>query len=193
MKLNQVLSIVNQVEKSKFISCLDRLCSDAAKNNKKLAKTIDNIDGQIKNASGSEITQLFRTVRDFFKCSVKDQILMSTAQLNLLVNILSRDGNGVARISWIESLYEKEWAELSRLSKELKDYIQQNSTESILERNRALKIYHACMKEAYFNDEKNNRDAKVTDDERSILNVLADELNLTTDECAAVEHLVDVM
>ncbi|NMR26150.1 hypothetical protein HH219_11480 [Pseudoalteromonas sp. NEC-BIFX-2020_015] len=193
MKLNQVLSIVNQVEKSKFISCLDRLCSDAAKNNKTLAKTIDNIDGQIKNASGSEITQLFNTVREFFKVSVKEQILMSTAQLNLLVNILSRDGNGVARISWIESLYEKEWAELSTLSKELKECIHQGSSESFLERNRALKIYHACMKEAYFNDEKNNRDAKVTDDERSILNVLADELNLTTDECAAVEHLVDVI
>ncbi|WP_149981985.1 hypothetical protein [Pseudoalteromonas rhizosphaerae] len=193
MKLNQVLSIVNQVEKSKFISCLDRLCSDAAKNNKTLAKTIDNIDGQIKNASGSEITQLFNTVREFFKISVKEQILMSTAQLNLLVNILSRDGNGVARISWIESLYEKEWAELSTLSKELKECIHQGYSESFLERNRALKIYHACMKEAYFNDEKNNRDAKVTDDERSILNVLADELNLTTDECAAVEHLVDVI
>jgi hypothetical protein len=193
MKLNQVLSIVNQVEKSKFISCLDRLCSDAAKNNKKLAKTIDNIDGQIKNASGSEITQLFNTVRAFFKSSVKDQILMSSAQLNLLVNILSRDGNGVARISWIESLYEKEWADLSTLSKELKECIHQGSGESFLERNRALKIYHACMKEAYFNDEKNNRDAKVTDDERSILNVLSNELHLTTDECAAVEHLVDVI
>jgi len=193
MKLNQVLSVVNQVEKSKFISCLDRLCSDAAKSNKKLAKTIDNIDGQIKNASGSEITQLFNTVRDFFKISVQEQILMSSAQLNLLVNILSRDGNGVARISWIELLYEKEWVELSKLSKELKECIQQGAAESVLERNRALKIYHACMKEAYFNDEKNNREAKVTDDERSVLNVLANELNLTTDECAAVEHLVDVI
>ena len=44
MKLNQVLSIVNQVEKSKFITSLDRLCLDAAKNNKALAKKIDNID-----------------------------------------------------------------------------------------------------------------------------------------------------
>ena len=83
MKLNQGLSVVNQVEKSKFISCLDRLCSDAAKNNKKLAKTIDNIDGQIKNASGSEITQLFNTVRDFFKTSFQEQILMRSPQLNL--------------------------------------------------------------------------------------------------------------
>ena len=71
------------------------------------------------------------------------------------MNILSRDGNGVARISWIESLYEKEWVELSKLSKELKECIQQGAAESVLERNRALKIYHACMKEAYFNDEKN--------------------------------------
>ena len=193
MKLNQVLSIVNQVEKSKFISCLDRLCSDAAKNNKKLAKTIDNIDGQIKNASGSEITQLFNTVRDFFKESVKEQILMSSAQLNLLINLLSRDGNCVARISWIETLYAKEWKELSKLSKDLQNCIKQGSPESTFDRNKALKIYHACMSEAYFNDQKNNRDAKVTDDERSILNVLANELELTTDECAAIEHLVDVI
>ncbi|AXV67340.1 hypothetical protein D0907_18705 (plasmid) [Pseudoalteromonas lipolytica] len=193
MKLNQVLSIVNQVEKSKFISCLDRLCSDAAKNNKKLAKTIDNIDGQIKNASGSEITQLFNTVRDFFKESVKEQILMSSAQLNLLINLLSRDGNCVARISWIETLYAKEWKELSKLSKDLLACIKQGSPESTFDRNKALKIYHACMNEAYFNDQKNNRDAKVTDDERSILNVLSNELELTTDECAAIEHLVDVI
>jgi hypothetical protein len=31
MKLNQVLSTVNQVEKSKFITSLDKLCSDVAK------------------------------------------------------------------------------------------------------------------------------------------------------------------
>lgn len=58
---------------------------------------------------------------------------------------------------------------------------------------RLVFIMHACMKEAYFNDERNNRDAKVTDDERCILNVLANELNLTTDESAAIEHLIDVI
>ena len=58
MKLNQVLSIVNQVDKSKFIISLDKLCFDAAKSNNKLTKTIDKIDGKIKSASGSEITHL---------------------------------------------------------------------------------------------------------------------------------------
>ena len=188
MKLNQVLSIVNQVEKSKFITSLDKLCFDAAKSNKALAKKIDNIDGQIKNASGSEITQLYFAVRDFYKVSVKEQILMNSAQTNLLVNILSRDGNCVARISWIESLYTKEWSTLQLLAKELQAEINACDTDSPNGRERALSIYHACMIEAYTNDNRNNRDSKITDDERGILNVLGAQLSLTTDECAALEH-----
>jgi hypothetical protein len=192
MKLNQVLSIVNQVEKSKFITSLDKLCLDAAKDNKKLAKTIENIDGQIKNASGSEVTQLYFAVRDFFKVAVKEQILMNSAQINLLVNILSRDGNCVARISWIESLYVKEWNSLQILSKELQKELKSNTHDnSVFDRNKSLSIYHACMTEAYVNDKRVNRDSKVTDDERSILNVLSHNIGLTTDECAAIEHIVD--
>jgi hypothetical protein len=193
MKLNQVLSLVNQVEKSKFITSLDKLCLDAAKNNKALAKKIDNIDGQIKNASGSEITQLYSAVRDFYKVSVKEQILMNSAQTNLLVNILSRDGNRVARISWIESLYAKEWTILQSLAKELHAEIKASDSDSPKDRSKALSIYHACMIEAYTNDTRNNRDSKITDDERGILNVLSAQLGLTTDECAALEHLVDTI
>jgi hypothetical protein len=193
MKLNQVLSLINQVEKSKFITSLDKLCLDAAKNNKALAKKIDNIDGQIKNASGSEITQLYFAVRDFYKVSVKEQILMNSAQTNLLVNILSRDGNCVARISWIESLYAKEWNILQSLAKELHAEIKASDSDSPNDRSKALSIYHACMSEAYTNDTRNNRDSKITDDERGILNVLSAHLGLTTDECAALEHLVDTI
>lgn len=193
MKLNQVLSIVNQVEKSKFITSLDKLCSDAATSNKALAKKIENIDGQIKNASGSEITQLYYAVRDFYKVSVKEQILMNSAQTNLLVNILSRDGNCVARISWIESLYSKEWSILQTLAKELQVEITTCDSDSPTDRSKALSIYHACMTEAYSNDNRINRDCKITDDERGILNVLSAQLGLTTDECAALEHLVDTI
>jgi hypothetical protein len=193
MKLNQVLSIINQVEKSKFITSLDKLCLDAAKSNKKLAKTIENIDGQIKNASGSEITQLYFAVRDFFKAAVKEQILMNSAQINLLVNILSRDGNCVARLSWIENLYVKEWNALQALAKELQAEIKANESSTVTDRAKALTIYHACMTEAYVNDKRVNRDSKVTDDERGILNVLSLQLGLTTDECAAIEHQVDAI
>ena len=156
-----------------------------------LAKTIENIDGQIKNASGSEITQLYYAVRDFFKVAVKEQILMNSTQINLLVNILSRDGNCVARISWIENLYVKEWNSLQLLAEELKGEITENKSSTVTNRAKALSTYHACMTEAYINDKRINRDSKVTDDERGILNVLSFQLGLTTDECAAIEHLVD--
>jgi hypothetical protein len=193
MKLHQVLSIVNQVEKSKFITSLDRLCLDAAKINKKLAKTIDGIDGQIKNASGSEITQLYFAVRDFFKVAVKEQLLMNSAQISLLVNIISRDGNGVARLSWIEALYVKEWATLDSLAKEVQADLKADKSNVVSDRSKALSIYHACMTEAYANDKRVNRDSKVSDDERGILNVLGLKLGITTDECAAIEHLVDAI
>ncbi len=77
MKLTQVLSSINQVEKSKFISCLDKLCSSAIPNDKKLAKSVSKIDGQIKNASGSEITTLFSLVSSHFKDAIQEQIAMS--------------------------------------------------------------------------------------------------------------------
>lgn len=193
MKLNQVLSIVNQIERSKFITNLDRLCFDTAKNNKTLAKKIDNIDGQIKNASGSEITQLYFAVRDFYKVSVKEQILMNSAQINLLVNILSRDGNCVARTSWIERLYAREWLILQSLAEKLQVEIRACNSSSPSDHSKALSIYYKCTVEAYTNDERVNRDAKITDDERGILNVLGAQLGLTSDECAALEHLVDVI
>jgi hypothetical protein len=62
MKLSSILSTVNQVEKSKFINFLDRICTDAITHDKELAKRVNNLDGQIKNASSVEITQLFSLV-----------------------------------------------------------------------------------------------------------------------------------
>ncbi|GGD70021.1 hypothetical protein [Lacimicrobium alkaliphilum] len=189
MKLSQVLSSINQIEKSEFISCLDKLCTTAAETDKVLAKSIERIDGQIKNASGSEITQLFNAVSQHFKASVKEQLAMADAQIALLINILSRDGNSIARTSWIETLYTKEWNALSALAKELLQEIKNAEETEPFSRANRLRIYRDCLDTAYFNDEKANREAKITDDERSILNVLADRLEISIDEAAAIEHL----
>lgn len=66
VKLSNILSTVNQVEKSKFINFLDRVCSEAITHDKELAKRVNNIDGQIKNASSGEIIQLFELVLPYF-------------------------------------------------------------------------------------------------------------------------------
>ncbi|GGA76951.1 hypothetical protein GCM10011369_18570 [Neiella marina] len=124
MKLTNILSAVNQVEKSKFINFIDRICNDAIAHDKELARRVRNLDGQIKNASSSEITQLFKLVLPYYEKSVKEQLAMLGAQASLLVNILSRDGNCIARISWIESLYTKEWKQINHRSKELSEIMQ---------------------------------------------------------------------
>ena len=109
MKLSNVLSLVNQVEKSKFINAIDRICNEAVKHDKKIAAQLDKLDGQIKNATSTDITQLFKIVLPYFEKSVREQLAMLGAQATLLTNILSRDGNCIARVTWVETLYTKEW------------------------------------------------------------------------------------
>ncbi|WP_108945869.1 hypothetical protein [Shewanella halifaxensis] len=191
MKLSQVLSSINQVEKSKFISCLDKLCSGAIHHDQKLAKSVNKIDGQIKNASGSEITALFTLVSEYFKDAIQEQLAMSGAQIGLLINILIRDGNSVARTSWIETLYNKEWLELNKLSNELLEDIEASRGTEEFSRGKILSIYQDCLRTAFKNDEKINREARISDDERGILNCLANSLNVSMDEASAIENLID--
>ncbi|CAM4109626.1 hypothetical protein [Pseudoalteromonas byunsanensis] len=191
MKLSNVLSLVNQVEKSKFINAVDRICSDAVKHDKKIEAQLNKLDGQIKNASSTDITQLFKIILPYFEKAVRERLAMLGAQATLLTNILSRDGNSIARVTWVESLYAKEWKVINRRSTELKAEIDlADDSESFSDAKR-LGIYYACFSEAHSNDERINREAKITDDERGILNVLAKQLDVTADDQAGIEHLVD--
>lgn len=190
MNLSQVLGQLNQLEKSKFVNALDRVCQVVAGQDKKLASKIEKIDGQLKSATSNEINELFIAVKDHYLEDLRDNIAMGGAEITLLIKILSRDGNSVARISWIESLYQKEYARLNKLAKDLKAEIKQLEDESDFERGKRLRVYLKCFEAAYRNDLRFNREAKVTQDERLILNCLAEELSLTHEEVAALEHIV---
>ncbi len=116
---------------------------------------------------------------------------MSGAQVGLLINILTRDGNSIARTSWVETLYNEEFSKLKKSSKELQEKIDASENTEDFNKGMQLSIYQDCLKVAFLNDEKINREAKITDDERSILNVLADRLNISMDEASAIEHMID--
>lgn len=190
MKLSSVLSSVNQIEKSKFVNFLDRVCTEASQNDKELARRIRNIDGQIKDATSGEVTQLFRLSLSVLTTEVKRQLALSGAQAALLVNILTRDGNCVAQISWIERLYAKEWRAIDSHAKRLKNILEEGLNPGVFDEHRRLAIYHSCLKEAFHNDERTNREAKITDEERGVLNVLANQLDVTAEDRVAIEHLV---
>lgn len=191
MKLANILSAINQVEKAKFISVLDKLCNDAMKDDKSLAAQVSKMDGQIKNASSNDITQLFKLVLPHFEKAIRTQLAMQGAQATLLTNILSRDGNCIARTQWIESLYGKEWKIIDTRAKSLDALLKEPEESDIFSDTKRATIYFSCLEEAYINDRRGNREAKITDDERGILNVLARQLDVTSDDQAALEHLVD--
>ena len=87
MNLNQVLSHVNQVERAKFISCLDKIISTAIKTDSDLAHHLANTDGQLRSASGSEITELFKPVTKYYRDYVREQVALGGSQIALLINI----------------------------------------------------------------------------------------------------------
>lgn len=189
MKLNQVLSHTNQVDRSKFVNCIDRLCQEN-KTDPELITQLDKIDGQLKAASGNEITQLFNLVKKHFKKHVSEYIAMGGPQVSLLINILSRDGNCIGSITWIESLYANEYKKIDILSKQIQEDLE--ACESIeFDRFGRLSIYRDCVSTAFNNDLKVNRQAKISDDERSILNTLSQKLGLSREEVYAIEHSID--
>jgi len=188
MKLSQVLSQINQIERSKFVSCLDRIRTEAIKKDSSLEAKLSP-GGQLKSASGSEITELFSAVTTHFSDYLREQLSLGGPQISLLINILSRDGNAIARQTWIETLYGEEHDRLASLSTAISQEINgcENSNEYL--RGQRFSIYRDCFKMAYENDYRLNREAKVTDDERTILNVLAERLGMSVNEAFAVEHL----
>ncbi|WP_087022428.1 hypothetical protein [Thaumasiovibrio subtropicus] len=190
MKLSQILSHTNQVERSKFINCIDRLCQES-KSDEELSAQLEKINGQLKAASGNEITQLFCLVKKRFREHIREQIALGGPQVSLLINILTRDGNAVATIPWVESLYAKDYQSIDRLSQQLLQEINDYESQGEFERLERLKVYYDCMHVAFSNDLKANRAAKVSEDERTILNVLSERLGISQEEVHAIEHSVD--
>lgn len=58
------------------------------------------------------------------------------------------------------------------------------------DRKRDYRIYQSCVHTAFNNDLKNNREAKITDDELSILLTLSNELELSLEEVKLINYMV---
>jgi hypothetical protein len=192
MRLSNVLSLTNQVEKSKFLNFIDKISNESALDHPDLAAQLNKIDGQIKSAHSDDVVQLFLLLKPYFKTSIKEHLAMLGAKATIITNILVRDGNCISKIGWLEELYSKEWEIIDLRSKNIKARLDIHDEDvNSYDDTKRLQIYLACIKEAYSNDEKINREAKISDDERGILNVLARQLDIAADDLAAIEHLVE--
>lgn len=114
----------------------------------------------------------------------------ASSQLDILIDIIIRDGNCKMKQDWFTKLYEIELKSINKKIKSLQAEIEDPKSEITECRKRDYKIYKACVHTAYFNDIANNREAKITDDELSILLTLSHQLELSQEEAKLINYMI---
>ena len=176
VKLLKILDLTNQIEKNSFVKNLTNIVSTL--------ETIDTQIENIKNVSNEEINTLFKmeAVQSEFKSQIKNALAYNF-DIDILIDILTRDGNCIMKRDWLNSLYRKE---LHEIESKVENFIKKIDVESkanvIESRKRDYAIYRECVKIAYTNDIIQNKECIITHDEFTILDTLSKCLDLSQDE-----------
>ncbi len=190
MKLEKILDLLNSFEKNSFLKIIDSIISE----NPKISGQIDKIliDGSkdLKNMDNINVSKVFSVVEKDFKKYVHNEFVHTTSQLDILTDILTRDGNCVMKQDWFSRLYEKEINDLGKKLKSFEKNIDTESSEIEPQRLRDYKIYTECLKTAYENDDSNGEDRKITSDEQSILYTLSKQLELSQEEIKLINYTI---
>lgn len=191
MKLKKILDNLNSLEKNSFIKIIDNIIGHGAKNSKEIEKIISESDKSgLKNLDNVVISKIFGLVETEFSKLIKTEFVNTSSQLDILIDIIVRDGNCIMKQDWFARLYETEIKNINKKIKELQKNIEDPKSEITESRKRDYKIYKSCVHTAFYNDIENNREAKVTDDELSILLTLSKQLGLSQEEVKLINYLI---
>jgi len=190
MKLAKVLDQLNSIEKNSFIKIIEKITDENPKNSVEIEKILSETDKGLKEVDSINITRVFNLISDEFVDYVTSEFVNTTSQLDILVDILIRDGNGLMKQNWFAKLYEKEIVHINKKKKEFLKELKSEKSEISGSRKRDYLIYKACLETAYFNDEENNQEPKITTNELSILLILAEKLELSQEEVKLINYII---
>ncbi len=190
MKLEKILDNVNSLEKNSFLKIIDNIKSCNPRNSKQIDRILSDSSNNLKSVDSINIAKVFDLVREEFAETVKAEFVNTTSQLDILIDIIIKDGNNILKQDWLARLYEKELANIKKRTRELKIQLEADKSEFDEVRKRDYLIYKACVETAYNNDHENNRDSKITDDELSILLTLTHQLELSQEEVKLINYLI---
>ncbi len=190
MKLERILDSINSLEKNSFLKIVDNIIASSPKKIKEIDKILSGNNNELKNCDNANISKVFNLITDEFTKSIKSEFVNTTSQLDILIDIISRDGNAILKREWLGYLYEKELSSIKKKTKHLKTNLLAEKSEINELRKRDYSIYQSCVETAYTNDLENNRDAKITDDELSIILCLAQKLELSQEEIKLINYLI---
>jgi hypothetical protein len=190
MKLEKILDSLGSLEKNSFIKIIDNIISKSPNNSKKIEKILSVSDKGLKSVDSQNIATIFSLIEEEFTENIKSEFVDTSSQLDILVDIITRDGNNIMKQDWFSRLYESELKNLKKKINELKISISNDKSDLSPERKRDYLIYQSCVKTAYQNDISNNREPKITDDELSILLTLAKKLELSQEENKLINYMI---
>ena len=188
MKLVAILEKLGSLEKNSFIKIIDNIIHNEPQNKSKINSLLNLGDTELKKADSEVIYQIFNLVRNEFKDEIEFEFSDAMNQLDIVIDILIRDGNCIMKTDWLSRLYDNEIKKLKKKVSEFSKNIENDSFDSV--RKRDYLIYKNCLKTAYHNDLENNRESKITEDELSILRTLSIQLNLSQEEIKLINYTI---
>jgi hypothetical protein len=129
MKLEKILDNVNSLEKNSFLKIIDNIKSSNPKNSKEIDKILSESSNDLKSVDSINIAKVFGLVKDEFAEAVKLEFVNTTSQLDILIDIIIKDGNGILKQDWLARLYEKELINIKKKTKELKAELEAEKPE----------------------------------------------------------------
>jgi hypothetical protein len=190
MKLEKILDRLGSIEKNNFIKAIDAIISNEPKNAKQIEDILNRADKGLKSVDNENIATIFSLVEEEFYHCLEEEFCEASSQLDILIDILIRDGNCIMKLDWFSRLYEAEIKSLNNKIKKLNCEFANDKSEIPEERKRDYQIYKACLSTAYRNDIENNRETKITSDEQSILLTLASQLELSQEEIKLINYSI---
>lgn len=190
MKLEKILDNVNSLEKNSFLKIIDNIISNSPRNCKEIEAILSGSNNNLKGVDNSNIAKVFNLITTEFADVIKQEFVDTSSQLDILIDIIIRDGHNLIREDWFANLYEKEIKSIKKKTSNLKKQLESDKLEINSLRKRDYLIYKSCVSTAYFNDSSNNRDTKITNDELSILLTLSNELELSQEEIKLINYIV---
>jgi hypothetical protein len=190
MKLHKILDKVNSLEKNSFLKIIDSIKSCNPRNSKEIDQILSDDSKDLKCVDSINIAKVFNLVKTEFRETIKQEFLNTTSQLDIFLDILIKDGNSILTPEWLSKLYNKELDKIRRKTQSLKAELAAEKSALDDNRKRDYSIYKACIETAYRNDTDNNRDAKITSDEHTILLTLSKKLELSQEEVKLINYLI---
>ena len=143
MKLVKILGTLNSFEKNAFLKIIDNIIANSPKNTIEIEKILSDKSKELKNIDNINIAKVFILVEDEFAEYVKKEFANTTSQLDILTEIIIKDGNCIMKQDWFARLYENELRVIGKKLEVFQKIFDSDNSGIEEQRIRDYKIYKA--------------------------------------------------